>query len=173
MLSVQPCAFPEHALLDVYRANGAYTDCYVTDIADVVSHAQFVAAFYTTRVFKLERLILKWILSKPSIDAEAVQLAAGAIDTFAAWRVEKRAHNQLLMVDFQKRTRSWLMVDTLEAEGGPRTRLYFGSAVVPMKNAETGKSTMGRVFRALLGFHKLYSRILLSAARSRLEARGT
>ena len=171
MLSIRACALPGHALLDVHRANGAYTDCYATDIVGAVSHEQFVAAFYTTRVFKLERLILKWVLAKPSTDAEAAQLAAGAIDTFAAWRVEKRAHKQLLMVDFQKRTRSWLMVETLKADGGPRTRLYFGSAVVPIKNAKTGGSAMGLAFRALLGFHKLYSRILLSAARSRLDAR--
>ena len=48
------------------------------------------------------------------------------------------------------------------------TRLYFGSAVVPVMNAATGKSEMGFVFKALLGFHKLYSRALLSAAAARL-----
>ena len=38
------------------------------------------------------------------------------------------------------------------------TRLYFGSAVV----------RLDLLFNALLGFHKLYSRLLLHAAHSRL-----
>ena len=44
------------------------------------------------------------------------------------------------------------------------TRLYFGSAVVPVANKSTGKGKMGFAFKALLGFHKLYSRALLHAA---------
>ncbi|MEN8205628.1 MAG: hypothetical protein ABFS24_06420 [Pseudomonadota bacterium] len=127
-------------------------------------------AFYTTRVFKLERLILKLAVSRPSTDAQAKQLAAGSIDTFAAWDVEARSENQLLMCDFRSRTRSWLMVVPMESTGGTRTRLYFGSAVVPVRNSRTGKVTLGFVFRALLGFHRVYSVVLLSAARSRLEA---
>ena len=51
----------------------------------------------------------------------------------------------------------------------PATRLYFGSAVVPVKNAKTGRSTLEPGFRALLGFHKMYSKALLSAAKSRLN----
>ena len=58
----------------------AYTDCYTADISGPVSHAQYVTAFYTTAVFKLERLILKWAVSRPSTDAQAEQMAAGAID---------------------------------------------------------------------------------------------
>jgi hypothetical protein len=126
-------------------------------------------AFYTTAVFKLERLILKLAVSRPSTDAQAKQLAAGSIDAFAAWDVEARSDNQLLMCDVQRRTRSWLMVVPMEGSSGTPTRLYFGSAVVPVKNARTGKLTLGFVFRALLGFHRLYSVVLLSAARSRLE----
>jgi hypothetical protein len=68
---------PPGALLAKYVREGAYADCYVTDIAGAVSHAQYVEAFYTTAVFKLERLILKWAVSKPSTDGEARQLAAG------------------------------------------------------------------------------------------------
>ena len=55
-------------------------------------------------------------------------------------------------------------------EGGcARTRLYFGSAVVPVKDARSGRPRFGLPFRALLGFHKLYSRVLLGAAVFRLE----
>jgi hypothetical protein len=153
---------PPGALLAKYVREGAYTDCYVTDIAGAVSHAQYVEAFYTTAVFKLERLILKWAVSKPSTDGEARQLAAGTRDAFAAWRVEGRAGNQLLLCDLSDRTRSWLMV---VPEGG-RTQLYFGSAVVPGRR----RKSLGFGFRALLGFHKLYSAVLLYAAKSRLES---
>ena len=55
------------------------------------------------------------------------------------------------------------------AAGGPaRTRLYFGSAVVPVANAGSGEDSIGFAFRALLGFHKLYSRVLLRSAAARL-----
>ncbi len=169
MFSVESCPIPDGALLNNYLREGTYTDCYVTEICGSVSHVQYVLAFYTTSVFKLERLILKLAVSRPSTDAQAKQLAAGSIDAFAAWDVEARSDNQLLMCDVQRRTRSWLMVVPMEGSSGTPTRLYFGSAVVPVKNARTGKLTLGFVFRALLGFHRLYSVVLLSAARSRLE----
>jgi hypothetical protein len=46
--------------------------------------------------------------------------------------------------------------------------LYFGSAVVPVPDKTTGKLVLGSTYSALLGFHKLYSRVLLSAASARL-----
>jgi hypothetical protein len=128
-----------------------------------------VTAFYTTPVFKLERLILKIAVSRPSTDAQVKQLAAGSIDAFAAWYVEARTENQLLLSDFSCRTRSWLMVVPAANASCTRTRLYFGSAVVPAENPGTGRLTLGLGFRALLGFHRLYSGVLLYAAKSRLE----
>jgi hypothetical protein len=172
VFSIESCPLPDTALLGCYLRGGAYTDCYVTDVSGQVSHAQYVNAFYTTFAFRLERLILKWVVSKPSTDAEVNQLAMGSIGTFAAWHVEKRSENQLLLSDFRGRTRSWLMSAPLVTDIGSGTRLYFGSAVIPRKNSKTGKSTMGSGFRALLGFHKLYSFVLLYSARSRLEAMG-
>jgi hypothetical protein len=161
---VRPCELPADALLQRYRASGAYADCYTTTLAHAVSHAEYVQAFYTTAVFKLERLILRVFAARPSTGAQAAALARGALDRFAAWSVEASAPNQLLLCDFTGRTRSWLMVAPLDAG----TRLYFGSAVVPVRDARSGESRMGFGFRALLGFHKLYSRLLLSAARARL-----
>jgi hypothetical protein len=170
MPSIQACPLPDGALLGTYSRNGAYADCYAVDVPGAFTHAQFVAAFYTTFLFKLERSILKWAVARPSTDAQAAQLAAGAIDSFAAWHVEQRAPGQLLMCDFQRRTRSWLMVATQATGGAPVTRLYFGSAVVPVKDARTGQMKMGAAFSLLLSFHKLYSRMLLGAARSKLTA---
>ena len=167
MADIAPRPMPEHALLARYSGNGGYTDCYVTELPGSYSHAEFVAAFYTTWLFKLERTILRWLVRRPSTDSEAQQLARGLRESFAAWTVEARAPNQVLMCDFLGNTRSWLMVEP-RADGGV-TRLYFGSAIVPRVDARTGRKRLGASFRALLGFHRGYSRALLSAARSRLQ----
>ena len=167
---VQPGPLPTNALLTKYAESGAYTDCFTTDIARRVSHEDFVEAFYTARLFKLERWLLGVLLSKPSTDLQAKQLAAGELNEFAAWTVEERAENELLLCAVDGRTRSWLMVSDAEVAGG--TRLYFGSALLSARNASVGKNgkpALGFVFKALLGFHNLYSRALLRAAAARLE----
>ena len=168
MPSTRRCELPQGALLGKYQDEGAYADCYVTELAGRVSHAQFVEAFYTTALFKVERLILSWFVSRPSTDAQARQLAAGTLDSFAAWSVEARSADQLLLCDFQSRTRSWLMVAPARGDALDATRLYFGSAVFRVVSAKSETRSLGPVFRLLLGFHKVYSRALLSAARSRL-----
>jgi len=160
---------PAGALLSRYSGGGAYADCYVIDFGRVVSHAEYVEAFYTTAVFKLERLLLRWFVSRPSTDAEARQLAEGRRDSFAAWTVEARTANQLLLGDLAGRTKSWLMVAASTGAESPGTRLYFGSAVVPRRGSDPGNTSLGFVFTALLGFHKLYSRILLRSAAARLS----
>ncbi|MDI4633539.1 hypothetical protein J7U46_10815 [Pelomonas sp. V22] len=166
MGSITARELPAEALLNKYREQGAYTDCYATEMALPISHADFVEAFYTTPLFKLERLILALLLGRPASDAQARELAKGRLDRFAAWTVEGRAENQLLLCDFQSRTRSWLMVEA--AADGRSTRLFFGSAVVPKLDRRSGERRMGAAFVALLGFHKLYSRLLLRAAVARL-----
>lgn len=130
-----------------------------------MSQRDFVIAFYTTWLFKVERVILKWLASKPSTDDDARRLADSGQDAFAAWTVEARSENQLLMCDFSSRTRSWFMTET----NGDGTRHYFGSAVVPNAKNAANEPKLGKGFSLLLGFHKLYSRALLSAARSRLS----
>jgi hypothetical protein len=168
MSRIDPCPLPPNSLLQRYAAGGGYADCYTTELPRTVSHAEFVEAFYSTGVFKIERWILRWAVSRPSTDDEAAQLARGERNGFAAWSVEARAPDQLLMCDLAGRTRSWLMVQALDPARGGGTRLFFGSAVVPVRDAKTGRTRMGLVFNALLGFHKLYSRALLRAAASRL-----
>jgi hypothetical protein len=74
--------------------------------------------------------------------------------------------DQLLLCDFQGRTRSWLMSAPDSTGPSPATTLNFGSAVVPQKP----HGPMGPAFRALLGFHHLYSRALLRSAVMRLRA---
>ncbi|MDP3858818.1 MAG: hypothetical protein Q8Q73_13760 [Stagnimonas sp.] len=170
MKSITSCALPEGALLLRYAGAQGYADCYRTEVPGPVSLAQYVEAFYTSPLFRLERGILKLAVARPSSDAQARQLGEGRIDAFAAWTVEARAPGQLLLCDYQGRTRSWLMVLPLPERTG--TRLYFGSAVVPTpRSVQRGRPAMGWLFRALLGFHRLYSRLLLGAARAGLSGR--
>ena len=159
---------PRESLLTRYSLEGAYTDCYMTVVNEKLSLEKYVVAFYTTLLFKIERLILKWFVDKPSTDYEARQLAQKEIDKFAAWHLEGRNENQILMCDFQHRTRSWFMVEEFSENDKVKTRLYFGSAVVPMKKKSNGSTSLGFIFTLLLGFHKLYSRALLASARMRL-----
>ena len=171
MSPIQPSIIPASALLQAYSSGSGYADCFVTEVAGARSFESFVEAFYTTPLFKVERAILHWLASRPSSDQEARDLSTGACSRFAAWKVEDRSYNQLRLVDLTGRTRSWLMAEPFEGPAGTRgTRLYFGSAVVPRKNRSTGRESMGLAFRALLGFHKLYSRLLLRAACSRLQS---
>jgi hypothetical protein len=168
MSAIQSCSIPTGGLLRSYLVQDGFADCYTTAVRGTVSHEEFVTAFYTTWLFKLERWILRWAVSKPSTDCDAEQLAKGFTQSFAAWRVEARSDDQLLLCDFLGNTRSWLMVASEPA----CTRLYFGSAIVARKDPRTGRRRLGWTFRALMGFHRLYSILLLSAARSRLEANG-
>jgi hypothetical protein len=167
MLSIAKCAAPANTLLRRYSMIGAYTDCYWTEVPGRVSFSEFILAFYTTPLFRLERFILKLFVTKPSTDIQAKQLAEGICDTFAAWHVEARSANEILMCDFRGRTRSWLMVVPADQAGG--TQLYFGSAVIPKPNAKTGTLSLGFGYQALLGFHQIYSVLLLYSAKLRLQ----
>jgi hypothetical protein len=160
--SITRCEAPPDAVLRKYAAEGAYTDCFATEIAASVPFAAYVEAFYTSAAFKPERAVL-WLIGKPSSDADARRLARGEADAFAAWSVEARAPDQLLLCDFLSRTRSWLMVAPID---GGRTRFFFGTAIVPV-GLGAGERRLGFPFSALLALHWLYSRILLAAARSR------
>ncbi len=169
MPAVRACTLPACSLLGPYVERGAYTDCYVAELGRPVTHGEFVAAFYTTRLFKVERWLLANFLSRPSTDAEARALAEGSSSRFAAWSVERRAPDQIVLAAGQ--TRSWLMVAPTPSGGGA-TQLYFGSAVVPGRASGSASGRMGWQFRALLGFHTLYSRALLAAAARKLVVPG-
>ena len=163
---VRASSLPPGALLAAYHSAGHCTDCYQTRIDAQPSQAAYVEAFYTSWLFKLERRILA-LASMPSTDVEAAELAAGTREHFAAWRVEARTPEQLLLCDVQGRTRSWLMrADAAPGTGGT---LSFGSAIVPAPDAGPGAAALDFPYGVLLGFHRLYSRLLLGAAAARLE----
>jgi hypothetical protein len=170
MLLIEKCPVPANTLLDIYSTmNGAYADCYRTDVPEKVSFTEFILAFYSTPLFQLERCVLELAVAKPSTDRQARQFAEGSIQTFAAWDLEGRNENEMLLCDFVGRTRSWLMTIPIHTTNGTQTQLYFGSAVVPKRNPRTGEFSLGFWYQALLGFHKIYSFLLLYSAKLQLQ----
>ena len=143
-------------------------DCFSFDLPRKATLAEFVEAFYTSDLFRLERWVLRLLVRRGSTDDEARALARGERDSFAAWAVEARAPDQLLMREFTGRTRSWFMTAPVPEAAG--TRLYFGSVVVPARSTGSGPPDLGPVHGRLIGFHARYSRMLLRAAARRLAA---
>jgi len=161
---------PEHSFLASCKDSGAFTDCYTITVPGNLGLAEFIEAFYTTRLFKTERWLLAKILACPSSDNQVRDLAYSAASDFSAWRVEQRSDREILLAFGQ--TRSWLYVEplseTLKNGETPATRLYFGSAVFPARTS--GKFSF--LFHALGGFHHIYSRCLLAAAAKRIQVIG-
>jgi hypothetical protein len=161
-------AVPDDALLRTYRGGARpeywdhHGDCFSVTADRSVNLSDLVFAFYTSRIFRVERLILRLLAGAPSTDAEARAVAQGSGTSFAVWRVGQRTATQLLMCDRYEKTRSWFRVVSLD---GGRTLLQFGSAVAAKPDRRTGVVAMGGGFRLLMGFHVLYSRVLLNAAR--------
>lgn len=158
-------AVPPDCLLDrMAKARGAFADAYALSVTGRVPLHAFVEAFYTTRLFKLERALIT-LIGKPSSDAMARAVARGEGQRIAVWTVEAREGDELLMHEDSGATRSWFKAESLP---GGSTRLWFGSAVVPRRRGPGGEPRLGMVFHALLGFHRWYSRALLAAAVRRL-----
>ncbi len=167
MPMIQARPLPDKAFLNRYRGEGRYTDCFSTDVARAVSLPQLVEAFYTSAMFRPERVSVGLLFSRPASDADARRLAASETDRFSAWQVEARDERQLLMREtISDKTRLWLMVEPLDG-AEPSTRLSFGTAVLPVGTRADGSPRMSVLF-ALVGFHKIYARALLAGAVRRL-----
>jgi len=162
---VAEAPLPDGALLQEFADRGDYTDCFAARVPADAGFPACLEAFYTTRLFKVERIILKRLVSMPSTDTEAAQLSRGDIQTFAAWTEYKRRDDQLVMMDFRQQTCSWFML----AKPDGKHLLYFGSAILRDQGTASGRKMSWR-YRSLLGFHRLYSRALLQAAVRRLRS---
>ena len=169
MPAVRPSEVPLNSLLRKYKDGPGFADCYVAEVPEAVTQEAFIEAFYTSPLFKIERTLLQVLASKPATDADAKALAGGTATRFSAWRVEAQSSSELLLADFTGRTRSWLMA-LPAGDAASHTLLYFGSAVVPLSRQGALTQRMGWLFHALLGFHRLYSRLLLSAASKRVSS---
>ena len=160
-MRVQGCAVPADGLLQTYVGQGAtYTDCFEVMAPCAVTLPDFITAFYTTWLFRLERFVLSQVLRRRFTDDDVHALAQGA-DRFAAWRVELRDDTQILLCELSGHTRSYLAVSAKE-DG--ETRLIFGSAVVPAR----GKP-LGRIVAAFTPLHRVYSKALLQLAMRKLR----
>jgi len=166
--AVEASPLPNRALLARYRdMPGAYTDCYSVGVGHALTAAEFIEAFYTTVLFRCERFVLM-LIGRGSTDADVRALAKGEASAFAAWTVEGRAEAQLLVCDFAKLTRSWLMVGE-RIDGARGAQLYFGSAVVPRARDKAGNPRPSAAFRLLQPAHAFYARALLRAAAAKLS----
>lgn len=171
MFSVSREEVSDDSLLRTFRGGShperwrTYVDCFCTRVADDVSLSDFVFAFYTSALFRIERWILRVTIGAASIDADARAVATGSAKTFAAWYVGERTADQLLMCDRYESTRSWFRVVPLN-DGG--TLLQFGSGIAARASKNGGGMTISRGFRFLVGFHVVYSRLLLWQASRRV-----
>jgi hypothetical protein len=147
MAAVRAIAVPPGALLAAYGGRG-HVDAYAADLPRPVDLQDVIRAFYDSPAFRSER----WILGAAGMRGGAADLAAlanGRGSRFAAWTLEARRPDEILLAAF--RTRSWLAV----TPRGAGCTLHFGSAVVARADGKRGAG-----FHALLGFHRLYSRLL-------------
>jgi hypothetical protein len=172
MSPVQEQPVPADALLRTYRGGsrpelwGEYGDCFAVSVDGAVTLPQWVFAFYTSPLFRIERFLLGLLAKAPSSDQQAMAVAAGSSETFAVWVVGARSTDQLLMCDRYGKTRSWFRV---VPQPSGVTLLQFGSAVIARRRAD-GATGMSGEFKLLLGLHKLYSRLLIGAAKNRVSA---
>ena len=79
MFGIMRSAPPTNALLVTHRGRhperwGGYHDCFRICVRGRVTLQQFVVAFYTSRLFRLERALLRVFLAIPSSDADAYAL---------------------------------------------------------------------------------------------------
>ncbi|MDE1467334.1 hypothetical protein [Aurantiacibacter sp. D1-12] len=150
MPAIATPSLPETSLLARLRGPECYRDAFRAEVPRQVTLAEYIGAFYASPAFLPERKILA-LIGRGANRADITALAEGSTDHFAAWSVEAREDDQILLRDFQDRTCSWLMVEP----GDGTTRLWFGSGV-------RGSNSMA--VKLLLPFHRLYARVLLAGA---------
>lgn len=149
---VRRARVPASSLIARYVADPAsHVDAYVA--SGDATLEQFVRAFFSTPIFRLERRLLR-LAGKRSSDQQVDDLASGAGSVMAAWVIEDRSETELLLTVAGSPIRTWLAV-------GPG-ELWFGSAIV----ADGGKIPF--LAKALMPFHHVYSRSLLRAAARRV-----
>lgn len=162
MALVRSGTIPTTSLLYEYETvKGGYCDCYVVDTQGDANLQNYISVFFETWIFKLELKLLSLFGLNRDRPDQVKQLAEGCVKTFAAWKVEGRTENDLLLAVGTGPIRTWLRV---EAHSENAVRFYFGSALLPLRTDRNGHPRLDAISMVLLPFHKLYSRILLRAA---------
>ena len=101
------------------------TNCFRNEIPKTVDLSDFIDAFYKTPLFRFERLVLSLAPTGRMREVDITALSKEQVDRISVWQVETRLDAQILLS--AGGTKSWLMVEEMES----RTRLYFGSVLVP------------------------------------------
>lgn len=157
---------PEWSLLAPYAQPPHYTDHFCISVSAEVTIEQWTAAFFSSRVFRLERFLLNRVFPCKATDDAALALGEGRSDAFSAWTVERRGQGQLLLKSGI--TRTWLAAAPHVATDGSAngtTELYLGSAVLGAQE----RSIASGVLRAALAPHRAYSRALLRSGQQNLR----
>ena len=154
MVTITTPPLPAGSLLARHRGTECYRDAFLASVPGTITLEDFIAAFYASAAFLPERKVLS-LIGRGASPSDIAALAAGRTSNFAAWSVEAREADQILLRDFQDRTCSWLQVEPQDDS----TRLWFGSGVRHPDSA---------VFRALMPAHRWYARQLLAGAVRRL-----
>lgn len=161
VMSLHSGSAPEGALIRRYTTSpGGYSDCFYVDIPADVTLSDYILAFFSTPIFRMERLLLNLIPSGRSNAQCVLDLASGAGERMAGWKTETRNENQLLLAVGNGPIRTWLMVQGNQP-ANEKTRLYFGSAVLPTKMTKEGRPQLASVFQLFLSLHIIYSRLLI------------
>ncbi|WP_421849510.1 hypothetical protein [Oricola sp.] len=164
MSIIQVAPLPVGSFLGPYAQDAAnYVDCYRTTVPGHIDLARFVATFFDSWIFRLERRLLAAFGQTGTSQGDVQALADGRSGGFAGWRVERRSDTQLLMSVRHDTIRTWLCIEPHPGDAS-RTDLYFGSAVVAVAAGPHGTKRRRRLATLLIPVHRLYSRILLRAA---------
>ncbi|MBX7458529.1 hypothetical protein K3152_09750 [Qipengyuania sp. 1NDH17] len=150
---------PPESLLLTAPGERAYVDRWDCDVAAGIGLAHLIEAFFTSKAFRAERLALAAI-GRGGTDGEALLLAMGAAQNFAAWTQVERRENEILLEDFAGRTRCWLAV----TPSADFTTLSFGTAIMARHGMHAAARSENLAFRALVPFHRPYARALLMSA---------
>lgn len=139
---------------------GSHTDCFAATVPDDRASsdgfARFVFLFFDSWLFRLELKILRLAGKAPATHSDALMLARGKGDRFAAWVVDEHRETELLLRVPDTPILTWLSCTT----DNSATQLRFGSGIL----AQDGKSHPHWGFRATMRGHQFYSKALLHAA---------
>lgn len=162
MIRVEERDSPKDSLLHQYTEKpGCHADAFMAEINFTPSLKDYITAMFGSPVFRIERVLLAVAAATPTFKKDLTAFALAEKDSFALWKTMERSDQELLMEVEKGRVRTWLMVEPTEGE---TSKLWFGSAIVPKTTPSREVGDIGFTFKALMGFHKLYSRILLLAA---------
>ncbi|MTI09151.1 hypothetical protein [Curvivirga aplysinae] len=167
MTEVKETAIPLNSFMNFYHESpGHHADAFVGQIDGIVTLEDYILAFFDSPIFRIERSILSLFLLRRIKQSEIKELASGRSQQFALWKTKKRNEEELLLEVGDSQIRTWFHT---EQEQSNKTKLYFGSAIVPDTTSKNAKEGIGFTFRFFMGFHKLYSRILLQSALKKLK----